>query len=528
MEVILISSIGIIISAVLAASAGGAVGYILRKRIVDAEIGKRDEIKREIKALKENASKIEEDAKREVEALKKEAKIQAKEEAYKLKEEAEKEIKEANNEIKKKEDRIIKKEESLDKKTERIEKKETELLKKTDSLTKKEEEIEQLKEKREKEIERIAELTKEEAQERLLSNLEKELTHERALLIKESEEILEEEKDKLSKKILSNAINKAASDYVVDTTIAVVHLPNDDMKGRIIGREGRNIRALEAQTGVDVIIDDTPEAVVLSSFDSVRREIARIAVEKLVEDGRIHPARIEEIVAKAKEEVDAEILDAGEQALLETNIHNVKLDVKKTLGRLRYRTSYGQNILNHSMEVANIMGMMASELGIDERLARRAGLFHDIGKALDHDKEGSHAVLGANYLKKFNEKDIIVNAVGAHHGDTEKNSIIAVLVEAADAVSASRPGARRETLETYIKRLKDLEKIGNDVNGVKQAYAIQAGREIRIIIDPEQITDDRAINISREVAKKIEEEMQYPGQIKVTVVRETRAVEYAK
>ena len=518
----------IVIAAVLAAGLGGMVGYILRKRIVDAKLGELKEIEKKIEKSNEEVSQIKTKAQNEVESLRKETQIKAKEEAYKIKEEGELELKKARNEIKKKEDKLDKKEENLDKRIEKSETKEQEIDKQKEKLVQKEEKIEQIVENQNKELERISELTKDEAKEIILSDLEKELDYEKAVLIKDYEKRTEESKGRLSRKILSTAIGKAASEYVVETTISVVHLPNDEMKGRIIGREGRNIRALEAQTGVDVIIDDTPEAVVLSSFDSVRREIARIAVEKLVADGRIHPARIEEIVEKAKGEVETAMLEAGEEALLELGIHNIDIDIQKTLGRLRYRTSYGQNVLNHSMEVGHLAGVMANELGLDVKIAKRAGLLHDIGKALDHDKEGSHAILGAEFLKRYKEKDVILNAVAAHHGEEEYKSIEAVLVQAADAISASRPGARRETLETYIKRLQDLETIANDFEGVESTYAIQAGREIRIIINPDEVTDEKATVISREVAKQIEKKMKYPGQIKVTVIREKRAVEYAK
>ena len=518
----------IVIASVLAAGLGGMVGYILRKKIVDAKLGDLKEIEEKIEESNKEISQMKKKALSEVESLMKEAQIKAKEEAFRIKEVAELELKKERNELKKKEDKIDKKEDILDRRIEKSEKKEQELIKKNEKLLEKEEEIKLIKEEKKKELERISELTKEEAKQIILSNLEKDLDYEKAVLIKDYEKRTEEGKDRLSKKILSTAIGKAASDYVVETTIAVVHLPNDEMKGRIIGREGRNIRALEAQTGVDVIIDDTPEAVVLSSFDSVRREVARIAVEKLVADGRIHPARIEEIVEKARDEVETAMLEAGEEALLELGIHNIDIDVQKTLGRLRYRTSYGQNVLNHSMEVGHLAGVMANELGADVKIAKRAGLLHDIGKALDHDKEGSHAILGAEFLKKYKEKDIVLNAVAAHHGEEEYKSIEAVLVQAADAISASRPGARRETLETYIKRLQDLETIANDFEGVESTYAIQAGREIRIIINPDEVTDEKATVISREVAKQIEKKMKYPGQIKVTVIREKRAVEYAK
>ncbi|BDU51012.1 ribonuclease Y [Haliovirga abyssi] len=515
-------------ASVLAAGLGGVIGYLLRKKVVDAKLGELEEIEKEINSAKDKAKIIIEDSKKEAGTIKKEAIIKAKDESYKIKEEAEKEIKLANGELQIKERRLIKKEEQLDNKIAKIEEKEENIEKKKLTLIKKEEEIESLKVKEEEELERISGLTKDEAKDILLSELQNELDHESALAIKEYEKKIEFEKEKLSKKILSTAIGKAASDYVVETTVSVVQLPNDEMKGRIIGREGRNIRTIEALTGVDVIIDDTPEAVVLSSFDSVRREIAKIAMEKLVADGRIHPAKIEESIEKAKEEVGLAIIEAGEQAVLELGIHSVHPEVIKVLGRLRYRTSYGQNVLVHSIEVGHLAGTLASEIGADVELAKRAGLLHDIGKALDHDIEGSHALIGKDFLRKFKEKPQILNAVAAHHGEEEFESVEAVLVQAADAVSASRPGARRETLETYLKRLEGLEKIANSFEGVETTFAIQAGREIRIIVKPDEINDDRAIKLSRDVAKKIEENMQYPGQIKVMIVRETRSIEYAK
>eukprot|EP00828_Plagiopyla_frontata_P027012 TRINITY_DN35181_c0_g1_i1.p2 TRINITY_DN35181_c0_g1~~TRINITY_DN35181_c0_g1_i1.p2 ORF type:complete len:431 (+),score=47.54 TRINITY_DN35181_c0_g1_i1:1452-2744(+) len=405
---------------------------------------------------------------------------------------------------------------------------EKELENKKESVEEKETEILDIISQQEKELERISNMTKDEAKNTLLTKLENELNHETAVLIREYENKLEEEKDRLGKRIISTAIGKAASDYVVESTISVVQLPNDEMKGRIIGREGRNIRTIESLTGVDVIIDDTPEAVVLSCFDAVKRETAKLAIEKLVVDGRIHPAKIEEAVEKAKKDVEAAILEAGEQALLELGIANMNQEIIKVLGRLRYRTSYGQNVLVHSIEVGHLAGVMAAELKADVELAKRAGLLHDIGKAIDHDIEGSHAIIGRDFLKKFNEKDTILNAVAAHHGEEEFESVEAILVQAADAISASRPGARRETLATYLKRLETLEGIANEVSGVEVSYAIQAGREIRIIVKPDEIDDDNATKVSRDVAKKIEMNMQYPGQIKVTVVRETRAVDYAK
>jgi ribonuclease Y len=428
----------------------------------------------------------------------------------------------------KKEQRIVKKEENLDNKIDKIERKERSLEQKEKSLDNKKAEINELKLKQEAELERIAELSKDEAKQMLIAALKDDLTHESAVAIREYEAKLDENKDRMTKRVLSTAISKAASEFVIDATISVVQLPNDEMKGRIIGREGRNIRAIEALTGVDVIIDDTPEAVVLSSFDGVKREIAKLTVEKLVMDGRIHPAKIEETVNKATKEVEKSIVEAGEQALFELGITGMHPELIRTLGRLKYRTSYGQNVLTHSIEVANVAATLASELGCDSALAKRSGLLHDVGKALDHDHEGSHALIGAEFLKKFGENAKVCNGAASHHGEVEFNCIESVLIQAADAVSASRPGARRETLSTYLKRLENLEEIATSFDGVESSYAIQAGREIRIIVNAEEVNDDNATIMSRDVAKQIEGKMQYPGQIKVTVVRETRAVEYAK
>ena len=507
----------------------GAITWIyLKKNKIDTKIAELNLLKIELKKAEIEADNIVEGAKKEAAALRKDQELKAKEEALRIKEKAEKERKEAKLEIQKTEQRLIKKEENIDKKYEKLEEKEKNLEIAVEDLDVTRDELRVLKEKQEKELERIAELTKQEAKDLLIENLKGELTHESALAIREYENRLEEDKERLSKRILSTAISKSASEYVVDATISVVQLPNDEMKGRIIGREGRNIRAIEALTGVDVIIDDTPEAVVLSSFDGVRREIAKLTVEKLINDGRIHPAKIEETVKKSEKEVNKAIVEAGEQALLELGITGMHHEVVKVLGRLRYRTSYGQNVLTHSIEVGHLAATMAGELGCDIALAKRAGLLHDIGKALDVDIEGSHALIGMDFLKKFGEKPLVLNAVGAHHNEIEFECVESVLVQAADAVSASRPGARRETLSTYLKRLEQLETIANSFEGVESSYAIQAGRELRIVVNSESLNDDQAIVMSREVAKKIEEGMQYPGQIKVTVVRETRAVDFAK
>ena len=452
----------------------------------------------------------------------------AKEKAYQIKEEVEKEARSIKNEIVQKEARILKKEEILDGKIEKIENKSAELEKINEELEEKRKEIEELKVKQEEELARVSELSRAEAREILLNKVREDLTHEMALTIREYENKLEEEKEKISQKILSTAIGKAAADYVADATVSVINLPNDEMKGRIIGREGRNIRTIEALTGVDVIIDDTPEAVVLSCFDGVKREIARLTIEKLITDGRIHPGKIEEIVNKCKKDVEKEIIAAGEEALIELSITSMHPEIIKTLGRLKYRTSYGQNVLTHSIEVAKIASTLAAEIGADVELAKRGGLLHDIGKVLVNEIETSHAIVGGEFVRKFGEKPDVVNAVMAHHNEVEFETIEAILVQAADAVSASRPGARRETLTAYIKRLEGLEEIANSFDGVESSYAIQAGRELRIVINPDKIDDDEAVLMSREVAKKIQDTMQYPGQIKVTILRETRAVEYAK
>ena len=428
-----------------------------------------------------------------------------------------------------KEERIAKKEETLDAKAEKIEDKEAKIEKHREKLVRKENELNDLILKEEKELERISELTKEDAAKIILTKLENQLDHDKAILIRDFEHNLDREKDRISKRIISTAIGKASADYVVDSTISVIQLPSEEMKGRIIGREGRNIRAIESATGVDLIIDDTPEAVVLSSFDGVRREVARIALEKLISDGRIHPTKIEEVVAKAQDEVEESVLDAAEQAILEVGIPTLPREVLKVFGRLKFRTSFGQNILQHSIEVAHIAAALAAEIGANVEVAKRAGLLHDIGKAFSHEQEGSHAINGGEFLRKFSkENETVINAVESHHNEVEQLSVEAVLVQAADSISASRPGARRETLSNYLKRLEQLEEIANSHEGIESSYAIQAGRELRLIVHPDEIDDDKAMILSREVAKEIEEKMQYPGQIKVTVIRETRAIEYAK
>ena len=469
-----------------------------------------------------------EDAKKEAEALRKESVLEAKEEVHRLRNDFERDSRERRNEIQRMERRLIQREESLDKKGDSLEKKEESLSVKLQEIEAVEDSVKVLYSKQREELERISGLSSEDAKNILLEEVNKEIKHEAAMMIKEVETKAREEADKRAKEVITTAIQRCAADHVSESTVHVVALPNDEMKGRIIGREGRNIRTLETLTGVDLIIDDTPEAVILSSFDPIRREVARTALEKLIVDGRIHPARIEEMVERAKKDVENDIKEEGEQATFETGVHGLHIELIKLLGRLKYRTSYGQNILKHSMEVSYLAGLMASELGLDVAVAKRAGLLHDIGKAVDHEVEGPHALIGAEIAKRYHESPIIVNAIGAHHGDMEMQSLEAVLVQAADAISAARPGARRETLEAYIKRLEKLEEIANSYEGVERSYAIQAGREIRIMVRPEDIDDAGAIDMARNMVKKIENELEYPGQIKVNVIRETRAVDYAK
>ncbi len=454
--------------------------------------------------------------------------LEAKEEIHRLRSEIERENKERRSEIQKSERRLVQKEENLDKKLDSYERKEENLIEQTSKLRDAHDKLELLYSKQRDELERVSGLTSEEAKRELLNTVEVEVKHDTAKLIKDLEQQAKDEADNKAREIISMAIQRCAADHVAETTVSVVALPNDEMKGRIIGREGRNIRTLETLTGIDLIIDDTPEAVIVSGFDPVRREIARTALEKLINDGRIHPARIEEMVEKAQKEIDQKIKDAGEQATFDTGVHGVHPEIIKLLGRLRYRTSYGQNVLKHSTEVAHLAGLMAAELGVDVTMAKRAGLLHDIGKAVDHEMEGSHVELGAEVAKRYHESAIVINAIESHHGDVEPTSVEAVLVAAADAISAARPGARRETLETYLKRLTRLEEISESFEGVEKCYAVQAGREIRIMVKPDKIDDDEAVLLARNVAKKIEEEMEYPGQIKVIIVRETRAVDYAK
>ena len=512
-------NIVIIIAAVLISFAIGVpVGMVYRKKVAESKIqGAENEAKRLVDL-----------AKIEAENLKKEEIFKAKEEIMNNRKELDQEIKERRGEVQKQEARLIQKEENLEKRSENFEKKERELDKEFQELENQKAEIEKLHSQEMVELQKIASLTKEEAKAKLLSEMDKELTAEKAALIREKEQKAKEESIKNAKELLSYAVQKCAADHSQETTVSIVSLPNDDMKGRIIGREGRNIKALETLTGIDLIIDDTPEAVVLSGFDPLRREVAKIALEKLIDDGRIHPAKIEEMVEKAKEEVENTIKEEGERAVIETGVIGLHPDLVKLIGKLKYRTSYGQNVLNHSIEVSNLARIMADELGLDTKLARRAGLLHDIGKALDHDMEGTHVEIGVEVLKKYKENPIVINAVEAHHGDVEPQTLEAVLVQAADAISASRPGARRETLEAYIKRLQNLEEIADSFDGVEKSFAIQAGREVRILVKPDKISDDQMTILARDVAKRVENEMDYPGQINVNVIRETRVSDFAK
>lgn len=493
-------------------------GVEWRKKKAEAEIGSAEQEKERIisEGLKIG------------EAKKREALLEAKEEIHRSRVELDRDIKERRNEFQRQERRLVQKEETLDKKVEALEQKDEVLNKKTREIQQLQERTTELQKKQMDELERISGLSIEDAKEYLLRNIENEVKHEAAALIKEIEAKAKEEADRKAKDIIATAIQKCAADHVSEATVSVVPLPNDEMKGRIIGREGRNIRTLETLTGIDLIIDDTPEAVILSGFDPIRREVARITLEKLILDGRIHPARIEEMVEKAKKEVENTIKQEGDNAAFEVGVHNLHPEVIKLLGKLKFRTSYGQNVLNHALEVAHLSGIMAAELGIDVTMAKRAGLLHDIGKAVDHEVEGSHVTIGADLAKKYKESNEVINAILSHHGDVEATSVISVLVQAADSISAARPGARRETLESYIKRLEKLEEIANSFAGVEKCFAIQAGREIRIMVKPEDVADNEIVMKAREITKKIENELEYPGQIKVTVLRETRAIEYAK
>ena len=497
---------------------GILVGAVIRKKIAESKIN----------GAEEEAKKLVELAKIEADNLKKEEIFKAKEEIMNARNELDKEIKERRGEIQKQESRIIQKEENLERRSDNFEKKEKDLEREEQNLNERKQDVENLYTEQMKVLQDIAKLTQEEAKDQLLKSVEQDITSEKAALIRDLTQKAKDEALKNGREIVAYAIQKCAADHSAEITVSIVPLPSDDVKGRIIGREGRNIRALETLTGIDLIIDDTPEAVILSGFDPLRREVARIALEKLIDDGRIHPAKIEEMVEKAKQELAETIRSEGERAALESGVIGLNPELIKLLGKLKYRTSYGQNVLNHSIEVSNLARIMAEELGLDAKLARRAGLLHDIGKALDHDMEGTHVEIGVEILKKFKENPLVINAVEAHHGDVEPQTLEAVLVQAADAISASRPGARRETLEAYIKRLENLESIADSFDGVEKSFAIQAGREVRIIVKPEKITDDQMTLLARDVSKRIEEEMDYPGQIKVNIIRETRVVDYAK
>lgn len=512
----------ILIAAVVALVVGVVIGFVLgglhRKKVAEAAIG----------SAEQEANKIISDAIATAEAKKKESILEAKDEIHKQRTETEKELRERRNEVQRMERRINQKEESLDKKSENLEKKEEVLNGKIKAADERLEEIESIKKSQFDMLERISGFTKEQAKEYILKVLEDDLTHEKAVKIQEYEQKTKDEADSLAREIITTAIQRCAADHAAESTVSVVALPNDEMKGRIIGREGRNVRTLEMITGVDLIIDDTPEAITVSSFDPVRREIARLTLEKLIADGRIHPARIEEMYEKAKREVEQTIKQTGEHAVIDAGVNNVHPEIVKLIGRLRYRTSYGQNVLNHSLEVSYIAGLMASELGTDVKTAKRAGLLHDIGKALDHEMEGSHVDLGVEFAKRYKENENILHAIKAHHGEIEAKTITAVLVQAADAISAARPGARREDVQNYIKRLEKLEEIANSFEGVDRSFAIQAGREVRIMVKPEVVNDEKMVLLARDVAKKIEDSMEYPGQIKVNLIRESRTIDYAK
>ena len=508
----------IIGTAVVVGLAGGAVGYLVRKNVAEGKIA----------TAEEQAIRIVQDAEQTGEAKRKEIMMEAKEEIHRLRSDMERENKDRRNDLQRQERRLLQKEENLDRKIESFERKEEKLASKEQRLNAAQEKAEAMLEKRQVELERISGLTSDEAKQELLQSLEEEVKHESAMMVKDLEQQAKDEADRKAREIISLAIQRCAADHVAETTVSVVGLPNDEMKGRIIGREGRNIRTLETLTGVDLIIDDTPEAVVLSAFDPIRREIARVALEKLIVDGRIHPARIEEMVEKAQKEVEAQIREDGENAAMDVGVHGIHPELLKLLGRMKFRSSYGQNALRHSIEVAQLSGLLAGEVGVDVRMAKRAGLLHDIGKSIDHEVEGSHIQIGVDLCKKYKESPIVINTVASHHGDVEPESLIACIVQAADAISAARPGARRETLETYTNRLKQLEDITNEFKGVEKSFAIQAGREIRVMVVPDHVSDADMVLLARDIAKQIEAELEYPGQIKVNVIRESRAVDYAK
>ena len=507
-----------IILILVALAAGVVAGFVYRQNVVEKKIGRTEEYANSLLA----------DATHRAEEKKKEAILEAKEEVIRLKSELDKEVRDRRSEVTKQERRAQQREEMLDKKLDNLEVREENLNVKYKEAERLEAEAQELHDKQQGELERISNMTMEEARDILMTRIQKDAYHDAAVMVRDIESRAKEEGDKKARNIIAMAIQKCAADQVAETTVSVVALPNDDMKGRIIGREGRNIRALETATGVDLIIDDTPEAVIISGFDPVRREVARIALEKLIMDGRIHPARIEEMVEKARKEVDNQIREAGEQAIFETNLHGIHHELVRLLGRMKYRTSYCQNVLKHSIEVSHLAGVMAAELGADVQLAKRAGLLHDIGKSIDHEVEGTHVTIGAELAKKFHESDEVVHCIMAHHNDVEPTTVEAVLVQAADAISAARPGARRESIENYIKRLEKLEEIANSFEGVASSYAIQSGREVRIMVKPEDVNDAGTLILAKEIVKRIESEMEYPGQIKVSVIRETRSVEFAK
>ena len=512
------ANIQMMIIVLLVAGISVAAGYFIRKKIAEGKLNEAETV----------VKRMIDDAEKKAESVKKEKLVEAKEEVHKLRAEAEKEYKERRNELQKYEKRVLQKEETLDKKISQVEEKDNRYNDKFRKLQEKEEDISKLVDAQMQKLEDVSKLTLDEAKREILSMAEREVKQEMAIMVKDLESKAKDEAEKKAREIVSYAIQRCAADHVAETTVSVVSLPNDEMKGRIIGREGRNIRTLETLTGVDFIIDDTPEAVVLSAFDPIRREIARIALERLISDGRIHPSRIEEMVEKAKVEVDTMIKEEGEKASFETGVFGLHPELIKLLGRLKYRTSYGQNVLKHSVEISHLCGIMATEIGADPKLAKRAGLLHDIGKAVDHEMEGTHVEIGMDLLRRYKESKEVIHAMSTHHGDYEPQSVEAVLVTAADAISAARPGARGETLEAYIKRLEKLEEISNDFEGVDKSYAIQAGREVRILVKPEDITDAGLPLLARNITKRIEQEMEYPGQIKVNIIRETRAIDYAK